>query len=246
MVELLSGCSVSTFSQKLTSHSCVSRDVQGKSFLKVYLQSLSGDIFLPKYPKNGHNYDSLPATLAGIDPRPTAAGRVKPQQIISEIYQRDVWGIWICLISDVFWRNVFFLSLKFGEIPKQREPQWNRRESTFHLVLWIATAENSEEINTKMSKGMLWWLDSCCPPLSSGSCCYSLVISSLFFHCVDVAWRLVSAHFTFNLLSSWIRGMDYRSPRTMVREESQTHATRAAVQLSRFRPMLLLLGTGKI
>lgn len=62
-----------------------------------------------------------------------------------------------------------------------------------------------------------------------------------FFHCVDVAWRLVSAHFTFNLPSSWIPGMDYRSPRTMVREESQTHATRAAVQLSRFRPMLLLL-----
>ena len=67
-----------------------------------------------------------------------------------------------------------------------------------------------------------------------------------FFHCVDVAWRLVSAHFTFNLPSSWIRGMDYRSPRTMVREESQTHATRAAVQLSRFRSMLLLLRTGKI
>jgi len=82
-------------------------------------------------------------------------------------------------------KRVCYLS---KQIPKQREPQWNRRESTFHLVcydilleLWIATAENSEKINTKMNEGMLWSLDSCCPSFSSGSCCYLLMISSLFF-----------------------------------------------------------------
>lgn len=154
-------------------------------------------------------------------------------------------------LVGVFWRNVYGISQNTFQNKENLSGMEENPPSIWFVAIfcWSCGLQRQKTAKTSTQK----WTKECfghwihVVPLSllEVVVIYLLMISSRFF-IVDVAWRLVSAHLSFNLLSSWIRGMDDRSPRTMVREESQTHATRAAVQLSRFRPMLLLLRTGKI
>ena len=89
------------------------------------------------------------------------------------------------LVGAVYFDETCMLSLRFGQVPKQTEPPWNRSVSTFHLVcrdilleLRIATAENSGQNQHKNKQNNVLVIGFIVVPLSLPE----VVICSLFLH----------------------------------------------------------------
>ena len=106
------------------------------------------------------------------------------------------------LVGAVYFDETCMLSLRFGQVPKQTEPPWNRSVSTFHLVcrdilleLRIATAENSGKISTKINKTMFWLLDS----LLSLFLFRKLLFAHYFFT-FSLCWRFCSLYLQFAVI----------------------------------------------